>query len=76
MDKGVPFRPLKPFKLVFIAVELFFIGITLAALADALSSRNWGLGWSVFFIGFIASAWGAMAYPVCGGCCGWDRERG
>lgn len=76
MDKGAPIHAVKPFKIVFIAVELFFILITLAALADVTLGRNWGLGWSVFFLGFIASAWGAVAYPVCGGCCGWDSGKG
>lgn len=67
-------RALKPFKIVFIVVELFFIGVTLAALADITLDENWGLGWSVFFLGFIASAWGATAYPVFCGCCGWNRD--
>ncbi|WP_159978390.1 MULTISPECIES: hypothetical protein [unclassified Novosphingobium] len=74
MDKGMPVHAVKPLKFVFIAVELFFILITLAALADALLAENWGLGWSTFFIGFIASAWGAVAYPVFGSCWGWDRN--
>jgi len=72
----MPVRTVRPFKLAFIGAELFFILITLAALADILLDENWGLGWTVFFVGFIASAWGAVAYPVCGGCCGWDRDSG
>lgn len=76
MDKGISVHALKPFKIVFIGVELFFILITLAALADVVLAENWGLGWSVFFLGFIASAWGAVAYPVCGGCCGWGGDKG
>lgn len=76
MDKGIPVHAVRPFKIAYIGVEALFILITLAALADAALGRNWGLGWTVFFVGFIASAWGAVAYPVCGGCCGWDRERG
>ncbi|HUD30650.1 MAG TPA: hypothetical protein VMQ93_17415 [Novosphingobium sp.] len=76
MDKQLPLRTVKPFKLAFIGMEAFFILITLAALADVLLGENWGLGWTVFFLGFIASAWGAVAYPVCGGCCGWDKDTG
>ncbi|WP_404480790.1 hypothetical protein [Novosphingobium sp. BL-52-GroH] len=76
MGKGHPVHAVKPFKFAFIGVELLFILVTLAALADVLLAENWGLGWTTFFVGFIASAWGAAAYPVCGGCCGWDRESG
>lgn len=75
MDKGIPVHAVKAFRFAFIGMELVFILITLAALADAILARNWGLGWSVFFVGFIASAWGLVAYPVCGGCCGWDRAE-
>ncbi len=74
MVREISAHAVKPFKVAFIGVELFFILITLAALADAALGLDQGLGWSVFFIGFIASAWGAVAYPVCSECCGWDRK--
>jgi hypothetical protein len=74
MEKGIPVHAVKPFKLVYIGMETLFIAITVIALIDALFAHHWGLGWSVFFVGFIASAWGAAAYPVCGGCYGWDRK--
>jgi hypothetical protein len=74
MGKDHSVRAMKPVKFAFIGVELFFVLITLAALIDVLVAENWGLGWVTFLIGFVASAWGAVAYPVCGGCCGWDRE--
>jgi hypothetical protein len=74
MGKRFPVDAIKPFKLAFLGVELFFILMTLAALVDVLVPENWGLGWATFFLGFIASAWGAVAYPMCGGCFGWDRK--
>lgn len=73
MAKGLSVEAVTAFKFAFICVEMFFILVTLAALADVLLAENWGLGWTAFFLGFIASAWGAVAYPVCGGCC-WDRK--
>ncbi|EJL32154.1 hypothetical protein [Novosphingobium sp. AP12] len=76
MGNGLSARAMRPFKFAYIGVEAFFILITLAALADVLLAENWGLGWTAFFLGFIASAWGAVAYPVCGGCCGWDTDTG
>lgn len=76
MGKELSVQAAGAFKFAFLAVEAFFILVTLAALADVLLGENWGLGWTVFFLGFIASAWGAVAYPVCGGCCGWDRDTG
>ncbi|KQM19311.1 hypothetical protein ASE49_03425 [Novosphingobium sp. Leaf2] len=75
MDRGMPHRGVKPFQIVFLLVEATFIVLTVAALLDALMGRNWGLGWTVFFIGFIASAWGAVSYPVCCGCYGWDHKH-
>lgn len=77
MDRDVSARGVGPrlFRLGYIAVELFLVAITAAALVEQLAGRHWGLGWSTFFIGFIASVWGAVYYPVCAGCSGWDGTR-
>ncbi|MYL98202.1 hypothetical protein GR702_10525 [Novosphingobium sp. FGD1] len=75
MPKGLSGQAARPFKFAFIGVEALFVLVTLVALADILVAENYGLGWTTFFLGFIASAWGAVAYPVCGGCCGWDRRE-
>ncbi|MFC0204846.1 hypothetical protein [Novosphingobium soli] len=74
MAKGIPAHAVRPFKVAFVGVESLFVLVTLAALAEILLAENWGLGWTAFFLGFIASAWGAVAYPVCGSCCGWDGD--
>lgn len=62
-------------KIAYLLVLALLIGVSIAALLDALFDRGWGLGWTVFFVGFIVSAWATVAYPVCGSCCGWDRTQ-
>lgn len=70
-----PFGAAKLCRLAFIATELVFIAITLAALSDLLFDTRFGFGWRAFFVGFIVSAWGAVAIPLCGQCCGWEKEQ-
>lgn len=74
MGQRFPVDAIKPLKFAFIGAETVFVLVTVAALLDALLPANWGLGWATFFLGFIASAWGAAAYPMFGSCFGWDRK--
>ncbi|MGF7153103.1 hypothetical protein [Novosphingobium gossypii] len=74
MAKGLSFRAVRPFKVLFAVVVLGVVTLTLAALVEVLLGANWGLGLSVFLLGLVASVWGLFAYPMCGGCCGWDRK--
>lgn len=73
MGRPFPVLVRKIGKLSFIGTELLFITVALAALIDRTFSMGWGFSWSTFFVAFVASAWGAVAYPLCGGCWGWDK---
>ncbi|MCJ2178005.1 hypothetical protein [Novosphingobium album (ex Hu et al. 2023)] len=73
MDKIPTERGRKPLKLVFIGVEMFFVLLTMAAFANQVFNAGWGLGWSTFFVSFIISVWGAVAYPLCGQCFRWTK---
>jgi hypothetical protein len=67
---------IRPSKAVYIGVEILLVSVTIAALVERLSGADWGLGWGVFFLGFVASAWGAASYPVCASCGKWDHHDG
>lgn len=62
-------------KYAFLGVVAFFVLLTVTSLADNLLQTGWGLGWQTFFIGFIASAWGVIAYQLCASCFGWSKQR-
>lgn len=65
----------KLYRRVYLGVLAAIVGLTLMALVDQFPGVNWGLGWSTFFIGFVVSAFGLAAYPLCSGCCDWERDR-
>lgn len=69
------FSAYRPAKCAFIGVVTVFVLLTLSSLADNLLQAGWGLGWRMFFIGFIASAWGIAAYQLCSSCFGWSKRR-
>lgn len=67
-------RNVRPFKMLFLGAVLVCICLTLASLAEVVLDADWGLGITVFLLGIVASVWALFLYPVCGGCCGWDRK--
>ena len=75
MGNGSPRFSGKLYRRVYLGVVGMIVGLTLTALVDQLPGVNWGLSWSVFFIGFVVSAFGIAAYPLCSGCCDWERDR-
>lgn len=77
MEQGIPVRAVgfRPLKAVYIGVVTVLVCVTLAALVERLTGADWGLGWGTFFVGFIASTWSAVYYPVCASCAKWDRDR-
>jgi len=64
----------KLYRRVYLGVLGVIVGLTLMALVDQMPGVNWGLGWSTFFIGFVISAFGIAAFPLCSGCCQWEQE--
>jgi hypothetical protein len=62
-------------KYAFFALVTVCVLLTLSALADSLLQAGWGLGWQFFFVGFIASAWGIVAYQLCGSLFGWSKKH-
>lgn len=75
MAAGHRLLAVRPAKSAFFGVVAFFVLLTLTALADKVLRAGWDLGWPIFFIGFIASAWGIVAYRLCASCFGWTKER-
>lgn len=75
MAESRRFPALRPAKCAFSGVVAFFVLLTLTSLADNLLQAGWGLGWEMFFIGFIASAWGIVGYRLCASCFGWSKQR-
>lgn len=65
----------KLYRRIYLVVLGAVIGLTLMALIDQMPGVNWGLGWSTFFIGFVISAFGLAAYPLCSGCCDWEKDH-
>ena len=65
----------KPVKLCFIAVEGLFLLVTVASLLDMVLGLRLGLSWITFFCAFIASAWGAVFYPICQSPAGWTTDH-
>ena len=75
MVAGRRFPAIRLTKCAFVAVVAFFVLLTVTSLVDNLLQAGWGLGWLTFFAGFIASAWGIVAYQLCAPCFGWSRQR-
>jgi hypothetical protein len=73
--EGRHFPSARLVKHAFSGVVVCFVLLTVTALADNLLRAGWGLGWEVFFIGFVASAWGIMAYQLCASLYGWSKKR-
>ena len=64
-----------PVKACFFAIEGLFLLVTVASLLDIAFRLDLGLSLLTFFCGFIASAWGAVFYPICQASQSWTRER-
>ncbi|TCM22388.1 hypothetical protein EDF56_1011078 [Novosphingobium sp. PhB165] len=47
-----------------LALEIAFIFLTLATLVSKVMATSWNLSWSMFFVGVIGSAWGAVIYQL------------
>lgn len=62
-----------PVKACFFAVEGLFLLITITSLIDLVLRLDLGLSLLTFFCGFVASAWGAVFYPICRS--SFDRTR-
>lgn len=75
MIEGRRFPEVRLAKHAFFGVLVLLVVLTLTALADNLMQAGWGLGWEVFFVGFVASAWGIIAYQLCASLFGWSKTR-
>jgi len=64
-----------PVKACFFAVEGLFLLVTIASLIDLALGLDLGLSLLTFFCGFIASAWGAIFYPICKSSLDWTRDH-
>lgn len=47
-----------------LVLEVGFLVLTLAVLVNKVLQTNWNLSWSLFFVGVIGSAWGAVIYQL------------
>ncbi|MFC0683637.1 hypothetical protein [Novosphingobium clariflavum] len=53
-----------PIRWCVLVLEIGFVVLTLAALINMMLPVGWGLSWSMFFVGVIGSAWGAVIYQL------------
>lgn len=47
-----------------LVLEIGFLVLTLAVLANKVFQTSWNLSWTMFFVGVIGSAWGAVIYQL------------
>lgn len=53
-----------PVRWAVMILEVGFVVLTMAVLANKILQVDWGLSWSLFFVGVIGSAWGAVIYQL------------
>lgn len=47
-----------------LVLEVGFFMLTLAVVVTKALGTSWNLSWSLFFVGVIGSAWGAVIYQL------------